>query len=185
MIQANPAKAPMSDTVRQSVNQVVHDLATLAELQGLLFQNDAREFAGRIVRPAVVLVAGMLVLLATVPVGLLAIAECLVAAGVPRAVALVLVAVLSAAGAAGMVMWVWRHFQRMPPAFTPSREELKRNIAWIKDAMKNSPSWPRGDAQDPFEKGIYHGSVDYSPDSDPRSGGCRARHDGHSAFPEQ
>ena len=46
----------------------------------------------RIVRPLAVLLAGALLFLATVPVGLLAIAEGLVAAGVPRAAAYGLVA---------------------------------------------------------------------------------------------
>ena len=51
MIQFNSAKAAESECVRQSIGHVVEDIVTLGELQGRLFQSDAREIMGQIVRP--------------------------------------------------------------------------------------------------------------------------------------
>lgn len=133
-------EAPESETVRQSIGQVVNDFVALAELQGLLFKSDAREIAEQIVRPVVVLAAGVLLFAATVPVCLLAIAEGLVAGGASRAAALVLAAVLGVIAAAGMGTWAWWRLHRMPPAFAHSREELVRNISWFKDALRDSSS---------------------------------------------
>jgi hypothetical protein len=115
---------------------MLQDLAALAELQGQLFKSDAREVTEQIARPMAFFAAGMLLAAATLPVCLLALAEGLVAAGVPRAGAYAIVAVGALVVAAGLTLWAWRRFRRIPPAFTRSREELMQNIAWIKDAAR-------------------------------------------------
>ena len=74
MIQST-SEATESGTVRQSVGKVVHDVVTLAELQGRLFQSDSREFAVRIARPLAVFLGGMVFGAATVPIALVAIAD--------------------------------------------------------------------------------------------------------------
>ena len=102
MIQFNSAKAAEPESVRQSIGHIVEDIIILGELQARLFQSDAREIMGQIMRPLVILAGGISLFLATVPVGLLAIADCLVAAGVPLAAAYGLVAVASLVVAAGM-----------------------------------------------------------------------------------
>ena len=138
MIQFNSARAVESESVRQSIGQVVEDIVTLGGLQGQLFQSDAREIMGRIVQPLAVLAAGTLLFLAMVPVSLLAIAQCLIAIGIPPAAAYGLVAVTSLIAAFGMAAWAWRRLHQLPPAFTRSREELIQNVSWIKAAVRRS-----------------------------------------------
>ena len=148
MIQSNSAQASATETVRQSVSQVLRDLLTLAELQARLIQSDTRECVARLGRPAAVLAAGAMLLAATVPACLAAIAEGLVAAGVPRAIALMLVALAGVATATGMVTWAWRRIRTMPAAFARSREELIENFTWLKEAMPDHNSPSRVDGED-------------------------------------
>ncbi len=129
-------------TVRQSIGHVVRDLTNLAELQGRLFRSDAREISEQVKRPLAVFLAGSLLFLATVPVALLAIVQSLVAMGLPQAAAYGLVAVTSLTATAGLAAWAWRRLRAMPPAFARSREELMRNIAWIKDAVEDLAARP-------------------------------------------
>jgi membrane protein implicated in regulation of membrane protease activity len=150
-IRPNLAKAPESETIRQNVAHVVQDLAVLTELQGQLFRSDAGEIMERIARPLAILTVSVLLLAATAPVCLLAIAEGLVAAGVPRAGAYALVTAASMAIAAGMALWAWRRFRGAPRPFARSREELIHNLAWIKTAVENlagNPEQRGSDAQD-------------------------------------
>ena len=148
MIRFNSAQANGPETVRQSIGHMAEDIATLAELQARLFQSDARESMGRIVRPLAVLAAGAALFVATIPVCLLAIAGGLVTVGVPQAPAYGLVAVASLLAAAGMAAWACRRFRELPPGFTRSREELVQNATWIKNAVKRlagKPEHPGGD----------------------------------------
>ena len=117
MASLNQVTEDESATVRQSIGQVFQDIVTLAELQGQLFQSDARELSGRIARPLVVFAAGALLFVVTVPVGLLAIVQCLVALGLPQAAAYGLVAVVGLVAAVGMAAWAWQRFRALPPAF--------------------------------------------------------------------
>jgi hypothetical protein len=146
MIEPSSERAPESETVRQSVGHVVHDIITLVELQGQLFESDAREVGERIARPVIVFAAGTLLFVATVPVCLLTIAEGLVASGVSRAAAYALVAVTSMVAAAGMAAWAWQRFRRMPSGFVRSYEELTYNWSWIKESLNKlacEPAQPR------------------------------------------
>ena len=131
-----------AEPVRQSFGRVFRDLATLADLQGQLFRSDARDIRQRIGRPLAVFLAGSLLFAATVPVALLAIVQTLVALGLPQAGAYGLVAVTSLAAGAGTASWAWRGLRAMPPAFARSREELMRNIDWIKDALEDLAAGP-------------------------------------------
>jgi len=152
MIQFNSAQANGSESVRQSIGYVVEDITALVGLQGRLFQMDARDIAGQMVRPLAVLVAGGLLFVATIPVGLLAIAEGLVAVGVPQAAAYGLVAAASLLTAAGMVTWACRRFGELPLAFTRSREELLQNVSWVKNLVKclaGKPEQLHGDGRNP------------------------------------
>ena len=142
-----------SGTVRQSMRHVVHDVVTLAELQGRLFQSDSRELGEHIVRPLAVFLGGLLCFAATVPVALLAIAECLVAAGVPRAAAYVLVTVGGLGAAAGMATWARHRFRAMPPPFARSREELACNLSWIKETATELAANRREDEASSSEDG--------------------------------
>ncbi len=138
MIRLITPPAPKSETIRQTLGHVVQDLVVLAELQGQLFRNDARESMDRIARPVGVLAASALLLAAAVLILLIAISEGLVAAGVPRAGAYAIVAIVGLAVAWGMALWAWRQFRQLPRPFAHSQEELVRNIAWIKSTLENN-----------------------------------------------
>jgi uncharacterized membrane protein YqjE len=116
-----------------------NDVATLAELQLQLAQLDLQECVAQAKIPAAVIAAGLVVALGSVPVVLLGVAK-LVALALnigegwgtllTGIAALVLAAVAS--GVAAM---------RLTPSFTSlrrSREELARNVAWIRTVLVHS-----------------------------------------------
>jgi len=148
MIQMNPTKTSESETITHSAGQVVRDIMTLVELQVKLFRNDVGDTAARFLRPAAIFMAGVLLLLATIPVCLLAIAQVLMAIGLPAVAAYTLVALISLIVAGAMAVWAWQRFRTMPPAFTRSREELAQNIAWIKYAVTNVTKKPQDSSGD-------------------------------------
>jgi hypothetical protein len=155
MIQQNTAKPPGAETVRQSAARVVQDVMALAELQGQLFKSDTREIAERIARPVIVFAAGSLLFLATLPVCLLAIAQGLIAAGVPQAAAYASVAAASMVVAVAMATWAARRLRRVPPAFARSREELTQNIVWIKGAVRDMAVRPEHPGSGPHNSREY------------------------------
>lgn len=123
--------------IAKDVGELTHDIASLAELQLELFRNDCRGgMKGLLIPVALLLVAGI-VAAGTVPIALILMAELLVqAAGLSRAAA------FSIAALAGFVVAVvlgavgWSHIRGVGRIFQRSREELARNMAWIKDALK-------------------------------------------------
>ncbi len=142
MIQLNSPAGPESETVRQTAQHVMRDLVTMGELQIRLFKSDAMEFAARSGRLAGVFAAGIVLLLVAVPLLVVAIAEGLVAAGLPRAAAYAIMAILAAAGGGGMMAWAWQGFRKIPLLFVRSRQELRENIASLKDALQASSQTP-------------------------------------------
>ena len=68
MIQTNSGKTAAADTVGKSLGHVAHDIMTLAELQVRLLQIDFRAATARWIRPCAVFAAGVVLLLATLPV---------------------------------------------------------------------------------------------------------------------
>lgn len=151
MIDQGPVKAPESESIRESIGLMIHDLMELLELQGRLFENDTREVMQRIARPLLVFAAGVVLFAVAVPIGLLAIAEGLVAWGAPRAAAYSLVATASLLVAVGMAVWARQRFRRGPSAYARSREELAHSMSWIKASMNKldrQRSHPRSDVND-------------------------------------
>ncbi len=136
MIQSN-SQVSQSETVTQSASQVVHDIVSLAELQAQLFKSDAQESVAGLMRPVVMFAIAGLLLLAALPICLVAIALGLIALGLPSPAAFALVALAALCAAAGMALWARRRVKELPAAFSRSQEELVRNIAWIKDAVLN------------------------------------------------
>jgi hypothetical protein len=134
--------------IRQDLGHVVADLVVLAELQGQLFRSDAREIFGQIIRPAAIGAAAALFVQATVLVCLLAIAEGLVAVGLPRAGAYTLAAGVGMIVAVGLAVWTWRQYRRIPHVFARSREELMQNLTWIKNAAKGLAAQPEQSESD-------------------------------------
>jgi hypothetical protein len=87
---------------------------------------------------AMLLVAGI-VAVGTVPIALIFIAEFLTqAAGLSRAAAFSIVALSGFIVALAMGVVGWSQVRGVGYVFARSREELTRNIAWIKHALKRS-----------------------------------------------
>jgi putative superfamily III holin-X len=123
--------------VARSAGELVSDLVTLAELQGRLVVVDAREGVSKILWPAAVLAAGILVGVACVPVALAALALTLVETthltqSQAFGIALV-IGLLIASGLAGGAIWYLHCCSAM---FQRSRTEWRQNVKWAKDAIQ-------------------------------------------------
>ncbi len=135
MIQATSTHTRESETVREGLGQVVHDVVNLAELQAELTKRDARESMEKLLAPLAILAVALALLLPTLTLCLMAIALGLVAAGLSPAASYSAVAVASAIAVALLAFWGWRRLRTIPEPFARSREEFGRNVAWIKEAI--------------------------------------------------
>jgi hypothetical protein len=126
--------------VTASFAELAHDVIELTELQAQLFALDVKETAQKTRTSMILTVVGASVLLGSIPVALFALAELFVeqlgwsqAAGfaVATLVGLVLSGSILAAG--------WLLFKSGLNTMQRSREELSRNIAWIKSSLRTRP----------------------------------------------
>lgn len=125
-----------AEGVLTSIGELGGDIASLAELQTKLTLIDAKEAAERATWPTVVLVASAGVLVASVPVLLIGLAFVLATAfGITQGAALLIVGAVVAAVAAAVAILSLREFLHSFESFRRSREELARNIAWIKTVL--------------------------------------------------
>jgi hypothetical protein len=122
--------------VARSAGELVHDLVTLAELQGRLALVDARDGVNRLMLAAAMVVAGVLIALGCIPIALAALALLLVetttltqvqAFGIALAIGVVLAGLL-----VGIGLYVLRQRSNM---FERSRAEWQQNLRWAKDAL--------------------------------------------------
>jgi hypothetical protein len=122
--------------VARTASDLVHDVVQLVELQAALFKEDAREGTKKLVKAGLFFAAAACCLVGSIPVLLLTLAYSLIelldwsytAALGTAAVTGLLVAL--AAGLAGKTFW-----KQFDSAFDRSREELPRNLTWIKRAL--------------------------------------------------
>jgi hypothetical protein len=137
MNQRNGSSTAPSDGVAKDMGELTHDIVSLAELQFELFRNDCRKgLRGLLIPVALLLFAGILVA-GTVPVALMVIAEFLAqAAGLSRAAAFAVAALGGFIAAVALGVAGWSHFRGVARIFERSREELTRNMSWIKHALK-------------------------------------------------
>jgi Putative Actinobacterial Holin-X, holin superfamily III len=131
---SNPAPP---NGVAKDMGELTHDIVSLAELQFELFRNDCREgLKGLLIPVALLLVAGV-VALGTVPIALLLMAELLTqVAGLSRASALSIAALSGLLMALALGVVGWSYIRGVGRVFERSREELTRNMTWIKHALK-------------------------------------------------
>lgn len=131
--------SPLTAGVLGNLSEFASDCSTLAELQAQLAALDAREAARRAALPLGAAVLGLTLLLAGVPVLLVGLAEtlhALTSLGRPGSYLIVAgLAVLLGAGLAGLGL---SRFGHVSGAFARSREELTRNIAWVKTVLVHS-----------------------------------------------
>jgi hypothetical protein len=127
--------------VAASFSGLAHDAIELAELQAQLLKLDAQAAARNGGISAALLIGGACLLLGCVPVALLALAEVFVAqfgwsrTGALGAAAAIGLAISATAGAAA-----WYRLRRALASLQRSRDELNRNIAWLKSNLKRDKS---------------------------------------------
>ena len=122
--------------VAKDMGELTYDIVSLAELQFELIRIDCREGLKRILVPVAMLLVAGIVAVGTVPIALIFIAEFLTqAAGLSRAAAFSIVALSGFIVALAMGVVGWSYLRGVVRVFERSREELTRNMTWIKYAL--------------------------------------------------
>jgi hypothetical protein len=139
MIPLEEHDGPASPTgeIRHGVRQIARDVGALAELQAELLQVELRAWLRTCAVPVLALgVSAAIIGLASTPILLLALAHALV-----EYAALSLPAALASAGGAGVAIaaicaaLAWRQAKRGGGAFSRFKNELTRNIRWVKSVL--------------------------------------------------
>ena len=131
------------------MRQLGHDVLALTELQYELLQVELREFAGKVVAPALILAAGAMALgVGATPIALLALGYVLADAfeiSLPSALLIAAGGGLIAASAIGLL--AWRRITATAGTFVRSRQELSRNLEWLRSVLDR-----RGCASDKIDQ---------------------------------
>jgi hypothetical protein len=123
--------------VAKDVGELTHDIVSLAELQFELFRSDCHNGLKGLLIPVTLLLFAAIVAVGTIPVALIFIAELLVqAARLSRAAAFSIAGMGGVIAAVALGIMGWSQFRGVGYVFARSREELTRNITWIKHALK-------------------------------------------------
>ena len=131
------ARSESERSVVGSAAGVAHDIAELLELQAKLLVTDSKTMARRSALPFVLMIAGYAVLLGCTPVALESLAELFVdQLDWSRPLSFLAAAGCGAIFAALLVSAGWWRFRHVFDALKNSREELNRNISWIKQSLK-------------------------------------------------
>lgn len=123
--------------VADSLGGLTHDAIELAELQAQLFALDVKETTQSVRTALILAIAGVCAVLGSIPVALIALAHVLIEQ-------LNWTAAVSYSGAtlAGVVIGVvllltaWMRFRSSVITMKRSREELSRNVAWVKSSLR-------------------------------------------------
>jgi hypothetical protein len=122
-----------------SVTEFGNDVATLAELQLKLAELDAKQAVERALVPAAVAVGGVAVILGSLPVILLGVAALVASAlQIKDGWAMVLVGGAALVGAAVAAAVAGARVGKSLDSFRRSRDELVRNVAWIRTVLVHS-----------------------------------------------
>jgi hypothetical protein len=137
MSRRNGTASTSPNGVAKGMGELTHDIVSLAELQFELFRSDCREGLRRMLAPLALLLVAGAVAVGAVPIALIAMAELLAqAAGLSRATAFAIAALGGFAAAVGMGVAGWFSLRRVGGVLGRSREEVARNMTWIKQALK-------------------------------------------------
>jgi hypothetical protein len=130
--------------VARSTAEFLHDVATLAELQGKLVVIDFREGTSKLLTPVILLVIGIVVALGCVPIALAALALTLVEVAELSAAASFGIALLVGVVLAGLLTaFSIGAVKRSLNMFERSLYEWSRNVKWVKDTLKRLGEMPR------------------------------------------
>jgi hypothetical protein len=127
--------------VTASFAELAHDVIELAELQAKLLALDI-QCTGRKTRTSLLLsLLAVCVLLGSIPVALFAIARVFVEQlGWSEAGGFAVAALIGLVLSAILLGVAWQRFRTGLNAMQRSREELSRNIAWIKLSLRSQPA---------------------------------------------
>jgi hypothetical protein len=121
-----------------SVSDLTHDVIELSELQIQLLKLDLQKSSQRTRTCLVLAVLGACLLLGAIPVALLALAELLVAQlAWSRAAGLCVATLVGLALAAVALIAAWVRIHNGLISLQRSRDELQRNIDWIKSTLRS------------------------------------------------
>ena len=130
--------------VAVNVADVLHDVTELAELQAKLLFADSKDTMRRALLAAVVMVVGLCLVLGCIPVTLSAIGY---AVHQQTSMSIPLSLTVAAGGtlllAVLLLVVGWLRLRRSFNTLDRSREELSRNVAWIKQSFKRKDHPPR------------------------------------------
>lgn len=125
-------------SVANSLSGLTHDVIELAELQAQLFALDVKETSQGTRTALILAVVGACALLGAVPIALTALAELLIAQlswssaasyGVATLVGIML--------ASALLVAAWVRFRSGVVTLKRSRDELSRNLAWVKANLRS------------------------------------------------
>jgi uncharacterized membrane protein YqjE len=124
--------------VAGSVSELAHDVIELSELQAKLFALDLKRSSQRTRTVLILAIVGLCILLGTIPVALLALAHLLIEQlGWAQSAALGVAALVGLGLAAILVGIAWAMIKSGLLSLQRSREELSRNIEWLKSMLRD------------------------------------------------
>jgi len=128
-------------TVVTSFSELAHDVIELGELQAQLFGHDIKSTTQKTRSSLLLSVIGLCVLLGTIPVILFALAELVVEQlHWPRSAGFAVAAAVGIAVSAGILIAAWKRLSAGLNSMQRSRDELSRNIAWLKSSLRSQPA---------------------------------------------
>ena len=123
----------------RGVGDFTHDVLTLAELQAQLLAADIQECRQRVLVPALLLLCGLAVSLACFPVGLTALAFCLVQSyKTSYATAFLIAFIVGTVLGALLSVLGCLHVRKSLAVLRRSQHELIRNLRWIKKVLDHT-----------------------------------------------
>lgn len=135
-IDGNGHQTRTAVSLRESKEALAH-VTELAELQLQLLEADFQDCLRRLLRPVIAALLGVALLLGCTPVLLMGIAQLLIDfAAMPQAAAFLTTSVVAAVLATALTYLAGRKVRHSLSAFQRSREELTRNIQWIRSVLK-------------------------------------------------
>jgi amino acid transporter len=131
--------SPLVEGVFGNIAGFAGDVANLAELQAKLASHDLKDSISRATIPTGIMIVGGILALGAIPVLLIGVGELLgPILGLSHGGAMIAVAVLAIVLAAIMCVLALPAIKRSFASFQRSREELVRNLAWIKTVLTYS-----------------------------------------------
>jgi uncharacterized membrane protein YqjE len=132
-----PQSAPKG--LAGDVREFAHDVLTLAELQAQLFVADVQECGQRVMIPGIVLICGVVLGMACFPLALVVLALFLVQIfEITSAMGFLIAFAAGAVLSALLVAIGYLQIREHAILLQRSREELRRNLNWIKKVLKRS-----------------------------------------------